>query len=335
MSNKETRIPLWDNLKFLLMLLVVVGHFAENGGETQLFKTAFIFIYSFHMPAFFFVSGLFHTNNRIAQKVMSFLALYVLTKAVIFSGQVLMGKKVSFSLLTESGIPWFMFAMAVFILLTYLFREINPLFVLVLFIFTACFSGFDASIGDKLVLSRIIVFYPFYLAGHIVPQDKLISLREKKGLQIAALLLILIWAAACVLFLDKVYLLRPLFTGRNPFSKVALSPGPLWRLLCYTLTSLLIAAFVLLIPNREVKPFTVFGRRTLQVYFWHRIILYLFSYLGFAAFFKTSHLLQLAWLVIGALTAIILSLKPFGFPTDLVLRFSRGEIGKKVSDRQQ
>ena len=45
------RIYIFDNLKFILMALVVVGHFADAGiAVSETYRSLFVFIYSFHMP---------------------------------------------------------------------------------------------------------------------------------------------------------------------------------------------------------------------------------------------------------------------------------------------
>ena len=70
-SGEKKRLYLYDNLKFLLIVLVVLGHliddstvklFGDGGGETgvpqaKVFSGAFVFLYAFHMPLFFFISG--------------------------------------------------------------------------------------------------------------------------------------------------------------------------------------------------------------------------------------------------------------------------------------
>lgn len=322
MSTNE-RVPLWDNMKFFLILLVVIGHFAERGGEAHLFKSIFFAGQAYLMPGFIFISGLFHSNKRISQKVAFFLILYVLMKAIIYVEKLILGLNPSFSLLKEDGIPWFMFAMAAFTLLSYLFREVNTPFMLVFSIIIACFAGYDKSIGDTLVLSRILVFYPFYLAGKLVPIKTIISLRQKKAFRWCALVPFVLWYLACLFMTDKVYFLRPLLTGRNAFNETFLPYGAIWRLLCYLLSTIMVLSTILLVPSKEIKPITVFGTRTLQVYFWHRLIIYLFTYLGLPSLFSASHLLQLVWLGLGGLTAIVLSLKPFGLLTDSILRLSR------------
>ena len=53
MEKSDHRIAQWDNVKFFLMLSVVAGHFIDhNMGRTNLFRSIFLFIYSFNMPLF-------------------------------------------------------------------------------------------------------------------------------------------------------------------------------------------------------------------------------------------------------------------------------------------
>ena len=47
------RDPLMDNLKFLLILMVVLGHFIAVNAKTPIFKGLSLFIYSFLSQVFF------------------------------------------------------------------------------------------------------------------------------------------------------------------------------------------------------------------------------------------------------------------------------------------
>ena len=61
-ENKIGRIYLFDNIKFLAILLVVIGHainFLTETDGNMLEKSLFLTIYSIHMPLFIFISGLF------------------------------------------------------------------------------------------------------------------------------------------------------------------------------------------------------------------------------------------------------------------------------------
>jgi len=328
---KDNRIALWDNLRFFLVVLVVIGHFAENTVSSHLVRTVFLFIYSFHMPAFIFISGLFHKNKNIAQKVCANLALYVLLKAFIFSERALLGAKPAFHLFTEKGIPWFMLSIAIYQLSAYLLRDVDRRFLLLLSIVTACYAGYDSAIGDTFVLSRTLVYFPFYLAGTGLKREDLTALRTKKNMRLLAAGIVLVWGLVCLLFIDRVYWMRPLFTGRNPFG-AELSFGGAWRLVCYAVSAALVFSCVMLAPERKYF-FTVFGKRTLQVYFWHRLVIYWLASFQFPARFNTLPR-QLVWLSLGAALAVLLSLKPFGFLTDAVIRWSGKSGEKPASDAE-
>lgn len=58
-SRNTKRIYKWDNLKCFLIVMVVIGHFVNQYAPiSNTMKSLSLFIYSFHMPLFIFLSGL-------------------------------------------------------------------------------------------------------------------------------------------------------------------------------------------------------------------------------------------------------------------------------------
>lgn len=272
----QKRIPLYDNVKFILMILVVIGHFTEEVvTKNLLFRSTFLFIYGFHMPLFFFISGQFFNTKRMTQKIVYYISLSFLLEILLSLCYLITKGKASFSLLSVSGVPWFLFALAAFTLITYLLRGQNKTFLLAAGIILACFTGYDTSVGNYLCLSRIIVFYPFFLAGTMVSADTILRLKGKRLLVIPAVLILAVWFYFCFFNLEPVNPLLHLFTGKNPFSDKVVAYGSLARLLCYAISALTSAALVILIPNCEIPVITKMGTRTLDVYFWHMPILQL------------------------------------------------------------
>ena len=51
-------------LKFLLIFSVVFGHILENYIQNPFFKSIYMFIYTFHMPLFVFITGFFAKSNK-------------------------------------------------------------------------------------------------------------------------------------------------------------------------------------------------------------------------------------------------------------------------------
>ncbi len=324
MAEKKNQLSLWQNLGLILILLIVCGNFADQGGNKHLYQSAFLFIFSFHMPAFFFVAGQFHNNKHIWEKIIAFISLFLLMKALIYLELSIFGKSPSFSLTTEKGAPWVMLAIAAFLFMTFVFKKINRWIILILSIIFGCLCGYLSLIGDRFVLSRILVFYPFYYAGHIFSKDWVTSLRKSKALKVIAFMILFIWAIVCLFMLDKVYYLRPLFTGRNAYSEQFLPYGAVWRLVTYVMSACLTLSLILLAPGKKMF-FTDLGDRTLQAYFWHRMVLYVFSFIGLLSFLGTSHFGQIIWLVLGLLVAVLLSLKPFGVITSYITKLIKDE----------
>ncbi|MES3695799.1 acyltransferase family protein [Mammaliicoccus sciuri] len=60
MANEKERDHYFDNARFFLIVLVVFGHLTRSYvNDSHIFKALYMFIYSFHMPAFVLISGFF------------------------------------------------------------------------------------------------------------------------------------------------------------------------------------------------------------------------------------------------------------------------------------
>ncbi len=315
----KERVALWDHLKLLLIACVVLGHFADFfTDQSGICRAIFLFIYAFHMPAFFFVSGLFHSDKNVDKKCLFYLCGGVTIRMTLALLSRCFGNlRPQFPLLHEDGLPWFLYALAACTALAWLLRRQNLRFFAVAAVALGCFIGYDAAVGDTLCLSRIIVFAPFYLAGVCAPQEKISAFRQKhRLLPLAALPVLGGWAAACFLKTEKLYFLRAFFTGRHPFSAAAAPYGPLLRLGCYLLAALLCAALIALVPVRPLKGITALGANTLNVYFWHWPV-----YMILEHFFHIRSLFEMGvWGKAGflalslALTVLLAAVPVFRFP---------------------
>ena len=318
------RIHLWDNLKCLLILFVVLGHFiALYTTKSSVFKGIFLFIYSFHMPLFIFISGYFHKNRDVAKKVLFYISVGCLSKFLFFLEDFFLGGKPKLDFFTESGLPWFMFALGIFIGIAYLLRDINRKYVLIVSVLIGSMVGYDNKIQDFLVLSRIFVYFPFYVAGIYVYEncrERFSAIISSKKSFIVSVLIILAWLTACILLVKHIYFLRPFFTGRNPYPMALYYSGAAIRILCYFITSIVSFSFICIIPKVNLKFLTECGRTTLQIYFWHYIalkILLLYPILNLCA--STGG--KFVYLLIAVLLTFILSTRIFGFPVKIMKRY--------------
>ena len=79
----ENRIALWDNLKFLLVTCVVIGHFADQFTDVSIiYDSIFLFIYSFHIPLFIFISGVLYKNKYTINKALFFISIGFVYKII-------------------------------------------------------------------------------------------------------------------------------------------------------------------------------------------------------------------------------------------------------------
>lgn len=79
------RLLYLDNIKGVLIILVVVGHAIQYCSPTYEMNFAFRFIYSFHMPLFFFVSGYLANRGRWDNNVIQRRAVQLLIPFVAWA----------------------------------------------------------------------------------------------------------------------------------------------------------------------------------------------------------------------------------------------------------
>ncbi len=334
------RIEKWDILKFFLMFFVVLGHIADcYTSDNQSMRSLYLFIYSFHMPLFIFLSGLFSKNainKKQYSKMFGFLLMYVFSKLLFSLYGVINTGNFSISLLTEGGLPWYMLAIFAFMIITVAFRGIKPSYVLTVSVLLALIVGYDSSIRDFLAASRVIVFFPFFYLGYIVNSESLQKITDKKWVKIVSVVVILIAAALVFHNSEKVYILRPMFTGRNPYSTLNeyQNFGALIRLLCYCVSVVLGFAFIAITPNKT--PFGVlakWGSRTLAVYVFHYIVIYLlYNQLHINSFFESLFIGRGAGFMVlplAVVITIVLSLKPFSVPLNAILKIPEKAMREK------
>ncbi|MEG0451235.1 MAG: hypothetical protein RR595_15370, partial [Lysinibacillus sp.] len=232
MSIHAPRIYIFDNVKALLIMLVVLGHAADYyTADSKAMRIFFFYIYLFHMPLFIFLAGLFSKSTIMKnpfrlEKVAYFITLYILLEFLFYLMlNVWMGRdNHEFNLFETDGVPWFMLAMAAWLCIGRLIRTIPARITLPTSILLAVLVGYT-NIGDILVLSRIIVFLPFFLLGYYMKPQALVDILHSKLLKFASVLLLLLAGYYIATSIDTLYDARNLLSGRNPYDKVAIDLG--------------------------------------------------------------------------------------------------------------
>lgn len=311
------RIQKWDLLKLFLIFCVVLGHFADvHAKENEFTQSLYLLIYSFHMPLFIFVSGLFSKrmiDEKKWDKILGYLVLFFVSKILAFLYDAIFIPRARFFVFEEAGIPWFMFALFVFALITVFTSKFKPAYVLVFALLLSLLAGYDEDVNKTFVLSRIIVLYPFYYAGYCIQPQKLekFSRGVFKKIIAVALIGVLVWVA---FYFKELYCLRPMFVFQHPYEKLndLADYGPLIRLACYAVSAVACMCFIVITPNKIGKGrIARLGQYTLSVYAFHFLVMYLIYELFEAVGFEIDD--KNIWLIfpLAMFTTLILSNKWF------------------------
>ncbi len=312
----KQRIYKYDNFKALLIFLVVVGHMTTDYvSDSHIVRWITLWIYCFHMPAFIFISGLMHkqyiteekaaagvrgeTKFRLDKAAGFFLCGYTL-KVFLQLSRTLMGQNPLWHWIEEPGIPWYLFVMAEYELLFYLMRhltcKVKPWIMIAGSFTLSAFIGYFPVIGDAFCLSRMINFLPIYMMGYHLDMKKFLSfieggcdgeggpkaVKRRRWFKLAAWTGIIASASVCFFGKWGIYGMRKWFTGRRSYEFLqdffdnALRDGWWIRLLVWAAAIAITFCFLVIIPDRNLGFITKIGARTLNVYFWHRPLCYMF-----------------------------------------------------------
>ena len=177
LQSENKRIEKWDIVRAVLIFSVVLGHFIDRYTDNSVtMRALFLFIYSFHMPCFLFLDGLFSKrtiNEKRYNHVFSYLVLGLFIKILNALVNGLLDHRVSFSLLDKDGSYWYAICLFNCCLLTMFLKRFSKKWVLLSSVILACFVGYDNSIGDYLVLFRTVIFFPVFFAGYYIDPKKL------------------------------------------------------------------------------------------------------------------------------------------------------------------
>lgn len=333
---------LYDNVKAFLMLLVVIGHmFTGYVGDSYAIRMSTLWIYTFHMPAFVFISGLLHKKYKEDaklrwDKVWGFLACGIVLRYFNFFVRILMGDHPHPHIIYEAGIPWYLIVMAEYEVFFYLIRRLDAKKVIAVSIVASMICGYFPMINDNFCLARFVNFMPFYAVGYYADSKKVREFASIKRLKIMSWIIITVTFAGSFFLPWKFYKYRKFFTGRRSYEFLSdlldFSHGYelcwLVRLGVIMFSAILIIAVLGIIPDRNLGFWTTVGSRTLNIYFWHRIICYAFTYYGLYELINS----EIVYTLIGLAMTAFLALPIFGHPAnDIMSGIKKGLQSKQKS----
>lgn len=279
---RSARDPYLDNVRYWVMLLVVIGHSITELVVMDSARGVYTWIYLFHMPLFVLVSGFlargYHDDHRHVRRLVTTLIVpYLLVES---SMQVLTrhwdGTPTHLMILSPQWIGWFLAALLIWRLTTPIWRVLKyPVTTSIVISLTAGLI----EIPNVLALPKVLGFLPFYVIGLQLDRDAFRRLQSAR-VRIGAAAVIVTTLGLCLLYAHPLtqqwssqWLLYKQRYDEDPLS-VGPVEGIITRAVLLVIALVLTAAVLSLVPRRRSWT-TPLGERTLYAYLLHGYVILL------------------------------------------------------------
>lgn len=269
----------FDNLKAIMIFFVVFGHCLELI-KGNISKNIYVWIYTFHMPIFVYISGYFAKFNF--KKILKFTYLYLIWQTIycLFEKNIL-NYDTKIQYIRPIWLMWYMMAIISWTILIKLFdtkSKRKSIIFLILAFTISIIIGFIDKIGYWMSLSRIINFFPYFLLGYYSKNIGIDFLKIKdiknNMIKIVVCIIVLLITAIYFLKINNVIKVNWLYGsysynkgGYDFFFKI------MWILL--SLCELII--FYNIVPNKNINAISKIGSNTLSIYLLHGFIIKIFQ----------------------------------------------------------
>lgn len=332
-DNIKERDYVFDNLKGLLLILVVLGHIIENiiyrsTGVAKYFYTA---IYIFHMPIFIFISGYFSKKHNL-KRILSLIAVYTLWQLLICPLCLSIFTNKSFSdlykpLYSPQYTYWYLLALIIWkLLIPYLnkIKYIVPISIIVSLCFGFIQSDFNL---QYFTTGRLFVFFPFFLLGYKCDKDTITKwiASKKSVLNSIIFTLLIITLTIFIHYVNSKY-------GVNTARPNRILMPHYYYYECYTnsLVALITKTLILIVQLCSIplafkiisnKPSFIsnIGRYSLFIYLSHAIVLTILktNYIKNLTF-TDANMFFVCCIIFSILYCFILSINPIGKTLDKI-----------------
>ncbi|WP_247746954.1 acyltransferase family protein [Streptomyces oryzae] len=268
------RDPFLDNARFLLVVLVVLGHnWAPVADAMRGVEAASLLVYSFHIPALALLCGHLSRSFTGRPDQIRRLLTHVLVPYLVFEAAyagvhtLLWDRPFTVTPTRPAFVCWFLAALFVWRLTAPVWRAVRwPVF------FAAALSvaaGFT-ELGDELALPQLLMYWPWFVLGLRLRADQLRPLRNRAARRwalpvMAAAAAGAWWAAPLV---SREWLLMEAGAhelGLPPLLYVGVRVG------LFAVGAVLVAAFLALVPAHRTG-YTVLGACALYPFLLHGLV---------------------------------------------------------------
>lgn len=263
------RIAVFDNIKFLLIVLVIYCHLRNIGCAIPwpLYRV----IYSFHMPFFVLLSGYFTSKGKEPRKFwnsnLNLFLLFLIFSAVSALVNVFVYDKAPFTnFYTPPFALWYLLCMIYWRVAVYYIPEKvlkSPWFIALSFALSVVPVLIDVNYFS---FARCLAFFPYFLLGWICRENHFEKTLDNASSKWKWILL----AGTFVCCIIAVFLPEDLFWARLPFG-ASVPKTVLYKVLSWPIALMIpVGVYILMPKNKGIDE----GRYTLFYYLFHTILLF-------------------------------------------------------------
>lgn len=322
-----------DNAKVLFIFLVVFGHMIQPiTAHSEMVNNLYLWIYVFHMPAFIMLSGFFARGsgqkNYLLKLAKKLIVPYLIFQGIYTLFYFLMGNESwQNGLFYPHWSLWFLISLFCWHLLLILYKRLTPLLGIAIAVLIGLAIGYISEVGHLLSLSRTFVFFPFFLIGYHLTNEKLMLVKKPivRGISI----LIMVMVAIIIYYVPN--LDSGWFLSSKSYAVLGeVEYGLLIRLLVYIGATVLTISILAWVPRKNLGWITEIGLNTLYIYLLHGFIIQTFRYFEW---FQSDSILSLIGIaILSAIIVIALSSK---FVTILFQPLVEGNLSRIKKEWRQ
>jgi fucose 4-O-acetylase-like acetyltransferase len=292
-----------DNAKFILIFLVVLGHYCGNYLNSHILLGLYDSIYSFHMPAFIIIAGFLSKSvkQQRYRDIDTLLLPYIIIQTIFILYRKLLGIPQGWSYVYPIDANWFLIGLFLWRLMIPYFNYIK--FPIATAIIISLVIGNFNDFGRYLDLERIMVFFVYFVIGYFLPvnyKEFLFKYGNRIKPFFVMILIIATFFAIAYFMPGKASFLRRCFIPDLSYdAKLGryADLGMFIRLATYFVSLLITFIFFAMIPNRKTW-YSEMGTRTINVFLFHLIFIYLIGqFIPYKAYFSELLAIPAAFII--------------------------------------
>ena len=268
-----------DNTKGFLIFFVVLGHllsnriFLSSNSDASYYYYLHVTIYSFHMPAFIFISGYFSRGSEYDRYYLEKLAKTLLIPFLVFNSIIwVFDSEPINNVLAARAHMWYLLSLFFWRLIVHPFSRIRCSFGLSIILAVAV--GFS-DLSINLSAARTVALFPFFLAGYNFKPRYFDSIKRLPKAFYIILIIASVFTVCVITYMNGMKQETAIFfTMAHPYSDTDLSPlqSMFMRLTALLIGFVIALSLIALTPSKE-SILSKWGRNTFSIYLIHGFVI--------------------------------------------------------------